>query len=279
VPVVAFDFTTAAAVPRASTLAVPPPASCSGGIRHQTADAACRRLRYPESVVQIVGTLKAERWTQGPSEMTLGHRHTGGSHAPTPSYPRPEPRSTPRRRAPAQTQFQDYSEGLGPGPLVAVAAAAARITSSSDACSASTGPLRETARKALMATLPDYPLARQLTARWPALPKALRRPPAAGHRPDADPLPRPTVRDPRGLPRPGQGGTSHFHAYATAYVVRHGQRYTVPDRREEGEPLKEVVQRLLRQAACVGSAPLLLLDRFFLVLQRGRGSLLQRAPV
>jgi Transposase DDE domain len=62
-----------------------------------------------------------------------------------------------------------------------------------------------------------------------------------------------------------KSGTSHFHAYATAYVVRKGQRYTVAlTGVTKGEPLKEVVQRLLRQAASVGVRPgLLLLDRGF----------------
>ncbi len=60
-------------------------------------------------------------------------------------------------------------------------------------------------------------------------------------------------------------GTSHFHAYATAYVVRHGQRSTVAlTGVKKGEALKDVVQRLLRQAARVGVRPrLLLLDRGF----------------
>jgi len=60
-------------------------------------------------------------------------------------------------------------------------------------------------------------------------------------------------------------GTSHFHAYATAYVIRKGQRYTVAlTGVTKGEPLKDVVRRLLRQAASVGIRPrLLLLDRGF----------------
>ena len=60
-------------------------------------------------------------------------------------------------------------------------------------------------------------------------------------------------------------GTSHFHAYATASVVRKGQRSTVAlTGVTKGEPLKAVVQRLLRQAARVGVRPrLLLLDRGF----------------
>ena len=62
-----------------------------------------------------------------------------------------------------------------------------------------------------------------------------------------------------------QDGTSHFHAYATAYVVRQGQRYTVAlTGVRKGESLKDVVQRLLRQAASVGIRPrFLLLDRGF----------------
>jgi putative transposase len=60
-------------------------------------------------------------------------------------------------------------------------------------------------------------------------------------------------------------GTSHFHAYATASVVRKGQRYTVAlTGVTKGESLKGVVQRRLRQAASVGIRPrLLLLDRGF----------------
>ncbi len=60
-------------------------------------------------------------------------------------------------------------------------------------------------------------------------------------------------------------GTSHFHAYATAYVVRHGQRSTVAlTGVKKGEVLKDVVKRLLQQAARVGVRPrLLLLDRGF----------------
>ncbi len=60
-------------------------------------------------------------------------------------------------------------------------------------------------------------------------------------------------------------GTSHFHAYATAYVVLKGQRFTVAlTAVAKGELLKEVVQRLLKQARSVGVKPrLLLLDRGF----------------
>ena len=66
----------------------------------------------------------------------------------------------------------------------------------------------------------------------------------------------------RGEPK---SGTSHFHAYATAYVVRDGRRFTVAMTRVlYGEPIKEVVQRLLQQASRIGVKPrYLLLDRGF----------------
>ena len=62
-----------------------------------------------------------------------------------------------------------------------------------------------------------------------------------------------------------KSGTSHFPAYATADVVRHGHRYSVAlTGVTKGESLKDVVPRLLRQAAGVGIRPrLLLLDRGF----------------
>src|SRR5262249_10582909 len=73
-------------------------------------------------------------------------------------------------------------------------------------------------------------------------------------------------RDPSEVYRShAKDGTSHFHAYATAYVLLQGQRFTValtPVAR--GEPLKGVVQRLLQQARSVGvKARLVLLDRGF----------------
>src|ERR1700736_6522213 len=55
--------------------------------------------------------------------MTLGNRViTGGSHAPTPSYPRPQACLSAPRRAPARTpEVQGLQEkDLSPGSLVAV---------------------------------------------------------------------------------------------------------------------------------------------------------------
>src|SRR5277367_5136717 len=166
-------------------------------------------------------------------------------------------------------QLRDYKRKTSASVLWSLLlAAAARITSLSDACQRLLdAPSDETARKALLATLPEYAvLQRQLNAALAGrLPKALRK-----H------LQRLAI-DLTLIPYHGQpfldleeiyrgqakDGTSHFHAYATAYVVRHGQRYTVAlTGVKKGEPLKEVVQRLLRQAASVGVRPrLLLLDR------------------
>ena len=184
-------------------------------------------------------------------------------------------RRTVHRRAAEHLQaylkFQYYKRSCSAQVLWSLLlAAAARITSLSDTCQRlDRVPSDETARKALQATLPDYAtLERQLNAALAGhLPKALRRRlqrlaidltliPYHG-RPfrDRDEIYRSQAKD----------GTSHFHAYATAYVVRKGQRFTVAlTGVTKGESLKEVVQRLLHQAARVGVRPrLLLLDRGF----------------
>jgi hypothetical protein len=171
----------------------------------------------------------------------------------------------------AHLKFKDYKRKTSAAALWSLSlAAAARITSLSDACGRlRDAPSDETARKALLATLPDYAeLQRQLNAALAGhLPKALRRhlqrlaidltliPYHGEPFRDADEVYRAQAKD----------GTSHFHAYATAYVVRKGQRYTVAlTGVSKGEPLKDVVQRLLRQAASVGIRPrLLLMDRGF----------------
>ena len=168
-------------------------------------------------------------------------------------------------------QFKDYKRKTSAPVLWSLLlAAAARITSLSDACGRlRDAPSDETARKALLANLPDYAvLQRQLNAALAGhLPKALRQHlqslaidltliPYHGQ-PFGDPAEvyRSQAKD----------GTTHFHAYATAYVVRKGQRYTVGlTGVTKGESLKEVVQRLLRQVSSVGiRTRLLLLDRGF----------------
>src|SRR5687768_8479373 len=101
--------------------------------------------------------------------MTFGKRViTGGSHAPEASYarlPAGPSRSRPTPASPPGVpglQAQD----LGPVLWSLLLAAAARITSLSDACQRlRDAPSDETARKALLATLPDYAaLQRQLNA-------------------------------------------------------------------------------------------------------------------
>src|ERR671921_2934603 len=165
----------------------------------------------------------------------------------------------------AHLQFKDYKRKTSAQVLWSLLrAAAARITSLSDACQRLDDvPSDETARKALLATLPDYAtLQRQLNAALAGhLPKTLRRHlqrlaidltliPYHGQ-PFADPAEvyRSQAKD----------GTSHFHAYATAYVIRKRQRYTVAlTGVTKGESLKDVVRRLLRQAAGVWVRPRLL---------------------
>jgi putative transposase len=163
-------------------------------------------------------------------------------------------------------------------------AAAARLTSLFAICAQmKKAPSDETARKALLATLPEYGklqrgVNRALTA---DVPKALRRRrqhiaidlhlvPYYG-------LPQQNVRE---IYRSkAKAGTNSFHAYASAYVVFHGQRFTVAlTPVERGEDMKDVVQRLLAQARKAGIRPgLLLLDRGFYSIDVIR--YLQRARV
>jgi hypothetical protein len=60
-----------------------------------------------------------------------------------------------------------------------------------------------------------------------------------------------------------KSGTTHFHAYATAYIVRRGQRFTVAlIRVEYGTAMVEMLKRLLHLLRQAGIRPrLLLLDR------------------
>lgn len=171
----------------------------------------------------------------------------------------------------AHLKFKDYKRKTSAHVLWSLLlAAAARITSLSDTCQRlRDAPSDETARKALLATLPDYAvLQRQLNAALTGqLPKVLLK---HLQRLAIDltliPYHGKPFRDLNEIYRSqAKSGTSHFHAYATAYIVRKGQRYTVAlTGVQKGESLKDVVQRLLRQAARVGiRTRLLLLDRGF----------------
>jgi len=148
--------------------------------------------------------------------------------------------------------------------------AAARLTSLAAACgSLSRAPSDTAARTALLATLPQIgELQRRLNrALQGDLPRALRRrrQPLAI---DLTLLPYHGApwKDPSEVYR-GQAkeGTSHFHAYATAYVIQKGRRYTVALAYvRKGDGLAEVVKGLLRQAARACVRPrYLLLDRGF----------------
>jgi hypothetical protein len=148
--------------------------------------------------------------------------------------------------------------------------AAARMISLAAACAAlAKAPSDQAVRDALLALLPDIQeLQRRLNRALAGdLPKALRRRRQAlaidlvlipyHGQPWLDPIE--IYRS-----RPKQG-TSHFHAYATVYVVRKGQRFTLALTYVlQGEALAEVVQRLLHQAGKTGVRPrYLLLDRGF----------------
>jgi putative transposase len=167
--------------------------------------------------------------------------------------------------------LRDYKRKVTVQTLWAVLlVAAAGVTSIHAACERLDDiASEETIRKALYASLPEFAeLRRQLNrALAGRLSPALRR---RRQRLAIDltliPYHGEPFRDAEEVYR-GQAkqGTSHFHAYATAYVVLKGQRYTVAlTTVAKGEPLKEVLQRLLNQARSAGVKPrLVLLDRGF----------------
>ena len=162
------------------------------------------------------------------------------------------------------------AQDLGPGPLVSVAGrrradhlAGRRLPALRDA------PGDSAAHDALLATLPDSAeLQRRINrALQGDLPRGLRR----RRQPLACDL---TLTPYHGRPlhdanevyrSKAKGGTTHFHAYATAYVVRQGQRYTAALLWvKKGQALKDVLRELLRLAARAGVRPrYLLLDKGF----------------
>jgi putative transposase len=148
--------------------------------------------------------------------------------------------------------------------------AACRISSIAATCQALRGaPSDSAVHDALLATLPEtHELQRRVNrALQSDLPKALRR----RRQPLAIdlhlvPYHGEPLRDVAEVYRSqAKSGTCSFHAYATAYVIRQGQRFTVAFTWvQRGEALQAVVQRLLQQAAKAGVRPrYLLLDRGF----------------
>lgn len=148
--------------------------------------------------------------------------------------------------------------------------AAARICSLAAACvSLLTAPSDSAVHDALLAALPGFAeLQRRVNrALQGDLPRCLcrRRQPLAIDL-HLVPYHGQPLHDEREVYRSqAKSGTSHFHAYATAYVIRKGLRFTVAlTAVRQGEPLPEVIRRLLRQAAKGGVRPrYLLLDRGF----------------
>ena len=168
-------------------------------------------------------------------------------------------------------QLEDYGYKCRASVLLNVLFfAVSRISSIFAACrNLANAPTQQTVFNTLVATLPEYhELEKQLNAALvDGLPKSLRR---RSQTLAIDltliPYHGQPYRDPKEIYR-GQpkDGTSHFHAYATCYVVRKGHRFTIaltPVCR--GERMEDVIKRLLRQARAEGvKCRLLLLDRGF----------------
>ena len=171
----------------------------------------------------------------------------------------------------AHLQLADYGETCPATTLLAVVFAACSCLTSlfAAALRLRRAPCGETVRKALLANLPDADeLERRCNqALVTDLPRALRR---RRQRLAADLTLVPYHGQPWDSPleiyrSKAKDGTSHFHAYATLYLVAHGQRFTLAlTWVQRAEALEAVLQRLLRRAARVGVRPrLLLLDRGF----------------
>ena len=167
-------------------------------------------------------------------------------------------------------KLRDVKAITGAMLLTIVFAAAARIASLSATCRRLRRvPDEEAVAAALYATLPDYAtLKRRVNAALAGhLPKALRRRPqvlafdltllpyygADAH--DNDQIYRSQAKR----------GTCSFYAYASAYVVRKGQRYTVAVMAvTRKQTMEDVAKELLRQARQVGlGVRFLVLDREF----------------
>src|SRR5579871_1717181 len=197
---------------------------------------------------------------------------TGGSHAPEEFYPHRPPGPPLRRRDPSGP-----SPTPGPWTEVPRRPAADPAVLRRRPHHLALGRLQVPARCPLRRGGPPGPdrhLARLRRVAAPAQRRPGRRPapapasPAAapGRRPGPGPLPWQPLRDPDEIYRSAaKSGTSHFHAYATLYVIHRGYRFTVAlTAVAGGEPLEGVLKRLLHQAAAVGvRCRLLLLDRGF----------------
>src|SRR5919108_113066 len=168
-------------------------------------------------------------------------------------------------------QWQDYGPKCTVKTLLQVLFyAAGHLCSVFAACSQlRTAPSDQAVRDALAALCPDpVPLEQRVNRLFAAqLPKGLRK---RSQRVAIDLTLVPYHGQPYQQPTEiyrgqAKGGTTHFHAYATAYIVRRGQRFTVALLRvEHGTPMVEVLKRLVHLLRQAGIRPrLLLLDRGF----------------
>lgn len=166
-------------------------------------------------------------------------------------------------------QWHDYGPKCTVKTLLQVLFyAAGHLCSVFAACSQlRTAPSDQAVRDALAALCPDpAPLEQRLNRLFAAqIPKGLRKRPQRVAI-DLTLVPyhgQPHQRVEEIYRSQAKSGTTHFHAYATAYIVRRGQRFTVAlIRVEYGTPMVEVLKRLLHLLRQAGIRPhLLLLDR------------------
>jgi hypothetical protein len=192
----------------------------------------------------------------------------------------------------AHLRLPPTSRRCPPGVLLSVVLlAAARLTSLFAAAQRLATASGETVRRALLAALPareelERRLNRALAADLPRALKGTRQPLAC------DLTLRPyhgrPLRDEREVYRSkAKEGTSHFHAYATCYLVLRGRRFTLAlTWVRRGEKLEDVLWRLLFRARRLDVRPrYLLLDRAFCsvgvirYLQAGRYPFLMPLPL
>jgi hypothetical protein len=154
--------------------------------------------------------------------------------------------------------------------LHVIFAACARLCTLAAACRClATAPSRETVRLALLGWLParDELLRRLNRALSVEVPRCLRKR-AQMVAIDLVLIPyhgQPMLELSEVFRSQAKSGTSHFHAYATAYVNYRGQRYTLAlTMVERGEKMQAVLKRLLRRLSALGiCVRILLLDRGF----------------
>ena len=168
-------------------------------------------------------------------------------------------------------EFRDHGHKCRATVLISILLfAAARMRSIFDACGRlRDAPSDQAVRNALVAMLPDMnTLERPINAGLSAeLPRWLtKRPQRLAVDLTLIPYHGQPFLDPNEITRSQpKSGTTHFHAYASCYVVEHGQRFTLAMMWVgKGEPLKETLQRLLKQVRSLGvKIRFLLLDREF----------------